>query len=1100
MKNTLIQSLIGRRQRSIHVYLKYLWLFAILFGLQSAQANFSLPLYEPFAYTNSQLGSGDAGTNWGWGNTPGGSSAHITNTAALSYPGMPVDPNSPQLGLQSGGSGKNRGANFNNPVTNVTIYASFLLSLRTNAITAQDRIIFGLSSATSGSAVAGNPGVWLDPNGRLKVSKNSSSTADTNVANVTYPLILTNGTYLVVVRYKVNTGSPDEADLWLNPTSLGNNANIPSPDLITTNNANAVTFNCMTYCAPSGTPTALPLFFMDEIRVSTNWSEVTPTTSWAGNTFNVSGGGSGCGGDSYMIGLNNSDSDVTYMLYTNGVYAGVSVAGTGSPSSSTNLFGAQSTTATYTVLATNTSDATVHWMSGKAVVSVYTMPVITSQPVSVLAATNSSVVFIVSASGLGMNYQWYRNGAGLANGTNISGVTTPMLTISPATSAEAATTNSGYYCIITNRCGYSVASVTNALTLHAAGNIVWQGSSTNVLWDISTTANWTNSAGAAVVFNPGDNVILDDTFQNAALSLQSPYLSPGLISYVSSLNMGINGNGNINGSGNIFGLNSSLLINSTGGTGILSVTNENDFAGGTIVSNGTVAIYTYNNPLGSGAITLAGGKLQFPVAASSSGVQVTNKIVTVADSTLEYDGNGGNACNFGGELTGNAGKTLTIYSYNNSTTALNWMRLTKGFTNDANVVLSSLGTAVEIAPVLGNGNQVFNGTISGDFGRLRPGGGNNSLILNAQNTYNDMGCYGSGYGQSGISLYMTGGNVGFGADSVSTSPPTIDASPAGKGNIGINVGSDGGNCGFFASGGAHTVGNPIIYTSATNTFIVSIIGNNNLTFSGTINLSGADSTGNTNRTFSVTNAALTTFAGVVSDGGLVCGFTKTGSGTLDLNGTNTYTGPTIVSNGILAGTGSIVSPVTVATNGSIGAGTASVGKLTVNNNLTLNGNGFFKLNKSVSPSNDMVSVSGTLANTGTGTITVVNIGVSPVVRSDKFYLFNKAVTGGNTLTIVGSGMDWTNKLSVDGSIQALYANYSTNISYSYSGGIGGILTISWPTTHWGWILQVQTNTLSVGLTTPANTWHDIPDSASMTSTNFTVNPATPTVFYRLRKP
>jgi len=99
-------------------------------------------------------------------------------------------------------------------------------------------------------------------------------------------------------------------------------------------------------------------------------------------------------------------------------------------------------------------------------------------------------------------------------------------------------------------------------------------------------------------------------------------------------------------------------------------------------------------------------------------------------------------------------------------------------------------------------------------------------------------------------------------------------------------------------------------------------------------------------------------------------------------------------------------------------------------------------------------------------------------------------------------MNWTNKLGVDGSIQALspvntIANYSTNISYTLS---GGNLTINWPTTHLGWILQVQTNALSVGLTTPTNTWHDIPESTGVTSTNFTVNPANPTVFYRLRHP
>jgi autotransporter-associated beta strand protein len=613
------------------------------------------------------------------------------------------------------------------------------------------------------------------------------------------------------------------------------------------------------------------------------------------------------------------------------------------------------------------------------------------------------------------------------------------------------------------------------------------------LWDISTTANWTNSAGAAVVFNPGDNVTLNDTFQNSFLALQSPYLSPGLISYVGSLPMTINGDGNINRNGSIFGLNSSLLIN---GTGTLTVSNANDFSGGTVISNGILSIATYIHPVGYGTITLAGGELLVPIAAAS-GVVLSNNIAVAKNSTLEYDGTGGNAFNFMGTLTGAAGQSLII-SNNQIGATFNWVRLLKGFTNNANIIIQSPLASVEINPVLNNGDQVFNGTISGTFGRLRPGGGNGSVIFNAQNTYNDS----ASANATGFSLFMAGGNAGFGADSVSSSPPTIDASPAGTGNIGINVGSDGGNCGFFASGGAHTVGNPIIYTSATNTVTVSIIGNNNLTLSGAINLSGADGTGNTNRTFSVTNTGLTTFSGVISDSGLVCGLIKTGSGTLDLNGANTYTGPTTVSNGILAGIGSIVSPVTVAPAGSIGAGTASVGTLTVNSSLTLDGNGFFKLNKSVSPSNDLVSVSGALANTGTGTIIVTNIGVTAVTNGDTFHLFNKAVTGGNTLTIVGGGMNWTNKLSVDGSIQALspvnaIANYSTNISYTLS---GGNLTINWPTTHLGWILQVQTNALSVGLTTPTNTWHDIPESTGVTSTNFTVNPANPTVFYRLRHP
>jgi autotransporter-associated beta strand protein len=1089
MKNNPAEAVVGRRQRSSLHPGQFLWLIAIMFGLQGAQAQFSLPLYERFNYTNNEpLGAnGGSSVNWSWGNSASGSSFHPETNSSLSYIGIPADTTPVPGGTTPGGllsntgTGKIRGATFSNPVTNVTIYASFMLNVRSLVASSSDRLLWGLGTQSTGSSTAdGGAAVWMDPSGRLKVSKNSIAAAATNT---TYALVLSN-TYFVVFSYKTNNGSPDQVNLWLNPTTLGNNSSIPAPDLTTTNNDNAATFISM--AVNGNAPNHV--FWMDEFRVSTNWADVTPTTSWASNSYSVTGGGSGCNGDSFVIGLNGSDSGITYLLYTNGVVSSVSVVGTGSSIS----FGAQSTTATYTVLATNTADTTVHWMSGNAVVSVLSPPTISTQPVSVLAATNSSVVFIVSASGSGLKYQWYRNGTGLVDGGDVSGSATPILNISPATSADAATTAAGYYCIITNSCGYSATTVTNALTLHAPGNIVWQGTPTN-LWDIATTADWTNSAGAAVVFNPGDNVTLNDTFVNPILALQSPYLSPGVISYVGSQNMFINGNGNINLNGNISGLNSSLLIN---GTGTLAISNANSFAGGTTISNGILLVETFNGALGSGPVTLAGGTFRLGVSGGTAAQAITNNFFVAANSTVQYDGTGGNAFNFGGTLTGVTGQTLTIY--NNSIAAtLNWMRLVTGFTNNANIVLSSPGAAMEITPVLNGVNQIFNGTISGNFGRMRPGGGSGSVIFNSTNTYNDSGTF----APSGISLYMTGGgaNAGFGADSVSSTPPTIDASPAGTGNIGIDVGSDGGNCGFFASGGAHTVGNPIIYTSATNSVLVSIVGNNNLTLSGAINLSGADSTGNTNRTFSVTNSALTTFSGTISDGGLTCGIIKTGNGTLDLNGANTYTGSTTVSNGILAGIGSIAGPVTVATNGSAGAGTASVGTLTINNNLTLNGNGFFKLNKSVSPSNDLVSVSGTLASSGTGTITVTNIGVPALAVGDKFYLFSQAVTGGNTLTIVGGGMNWTNKLSVDGSIQALSvgfttASYPTNITATLN---GSNLQITWPATHLGWMIQAQTNTLAVGLSTD---WVTISNTATQLGYTNTIDPTKGGVFYRLIHP
>jgi len=568
-------------------------------------------------------------------------------------------------------------------------------------------------------------------------------------------------------------------------------------------------------------------------------------------------------------------------------------------------------------------------------------------------------------------------------------------------------------------------------------------------------------------------------------------------------------------------LGSATTLNVDGNGAVLNLTNAAGINGADVNAALTLA--------GSGA-----GNITGPLSLGTGSLDVTGGTWTVAPSN-----------NFSGLTTIEAGALLITGPlslgpvpgiFNAGAVTLNGGALgsaTNVTLNDGKIGITVSDASNASGIVVNNTNAIFNiaNNISGDASTALTKTGSGTLILSGSNAYQ---------GTLNIDSSSASANDGTTVIANNLAIANVLAFPGAPYIFIRNNNNGSSTLALDGTLGSITVA-PDISLAGRNTNVPAILnlaGNNTISGGFTLNVGGSYpiesdsgtltlSTGlpeavatnvNTPRGLTFTGAGTITMSAAIQDvfnsflgTNVAMNVVKNGSGTLNLPVANTYSGTTIVSNGVLSlpspgsigtnnvtvsggllvGNGTIAGPVTAQSGGAIEAGTTTtIGTLNLSSPLTLSGNTVVKISKT-GGTHDLFS--GQSSVTYGGTLTVTNL-AGTLTTSDSFTLFSPGASASNFASIIGSpgpglAYSFTNGVL---SVVVGVANNPTNITISVS---GSTLTLSWPADHTGWILQSQTNALGVGL---SSNWADVAGSESSNTNVSTITHTNPAVFYRLR--